>query len=75
MTGDFSAQPKQSNNNAKILMWVFFGVSAALFVTAAVMKQTGLGYSGVVSTAGLISLVTAILMYTPTRRWRSRLHP
>lgn len=64
MTGDFSAQPKQSNNNAKILMWVFFGVSAALFVTAAVMKQTGLGYSGVASTAGLISLVTAILMYT-----------
>ena len=45
-------------------MWVFFGASALLFAASAVIKQLGLGYSGVVSTAGLATLVTAILMYT-----------
>ena len=64
MTGDFSVQPKQSNNNAKIVMWIFFGISAALFATSALFKQMGWGYAGVISTAGLISIVTAILMYT-----------
>ena len=64
MIGDFSAQPKQSNNNAKIVMWVMFGVSALLFAASAVIKQLNLGYHGVAGTAGLISLVTAILMYT-----------
>lgn len=60
MIGDFSVQPKQSNNNAKIVMWVFFAVSALLFGASAAIPV----YKGVVGTAGLISLVTAILMYT-----------
>ena len=60
MIGDFSAQPKQSNNNAKIVMWVFFGISAVLFGVSAGIPV----YKGVVGAAGLISLVTAILMYT-----------
>ena len=60
MIGDFSVQPKQSNNNAKIVMWVFFGVAAVLFGVSAAIPV----YKGVVGTAGLISLVTAILMYT-----------
>ena len=60
MITDFSAQPKQSNNNAKIVMWVFFGVAAVFFTVSAVINT----YRGVIGAAGLISLVTAILMYT-----------
>ena len=41
-------------------MWVFFGISAVLFGVSAAIPV----YKGAVGTAGLISLVTAILMYT-----------
>lgn len=41
-------------------MWAFFAASALLFGISAAIPV----YKGVVGTAGLISLVTAILMYT-----------
>ena len=60
MITDFSAQPKPQNNNAKILMWVFFGVSAVAFVVSAIIPI----YKGVVGAICLGAIVTAILMYT-----------
>ena len=60
MITDFSAQPKPQNNNAKIVMWVFFALSAVAFIVSANIPI----YKGVVGAVALASIVTAILMYT-----------
>ncbi len=60
MITDFSAQPKPQNNNAKIVMWIFFGISAVAFVISTIVGR----YRGVVGAVCVASVVTAILMYT-----------
>lgn len=60
MISSFSAQPKAQNNNAKIIMWVFFAIAA---VAAVLYVLLGV-YRGVVGAVTVASITTAILMYT-----------
>ena len=60
MITNFSAQPKPQNNNAKILMWLFFGLSAVAAVVYVLIST----YRGVVGAVAVASVTTAILMYT-----------
>ena len=60
MIKEFSTHPKPVNNNAKIAFLIAILVSALGFVTYFVIDR----YKGVVGTAALMMLTTAILFYT-----------
>ena len=60
MTKSFSARPKPSNNNAKIAFGVALGIAAVGFLFYYLMER----YRGIVGTAALFVLVTALLIYT-----------
>lgn len=60
MIQEFSTHPKPANKNAKIAFLVAILVSALGFVTYFVIDK----YKGIVGTAALMMLTTAILFYT-----------
>ncbi len=60
MIKSFSARPKPSNNNAKIAFCIALGISAVGFLFYYLMER----YRGIVGTAALFVLVTALLIYT-----------
>ena len=60
MIRDFSVTPKAKNNNAKLLMCLFFVISLISLVVALFIDR----YKGVVGMVTLASLTTAILVYT-----------
>ena len=60
MIRDLSVTPKAKNNNAKILMCVFFALSLVSLIVAMFISR----YRGVVGMITLASLTTAILVYT-----------
>lgn len=60
MIKDFSVTPKPKNNNAKLLMCLFFALSLLSLLATLFMSQ----YKGVVGMVTLAFLTTAILVYT-----------
>lgn len=60
MIKDFSVTPKPKNNNAKLLMCLFFALSLISLILAIFIDK----YKGVVGLVTLASLTTAILVYT-----------
>ena len=60
MIKELSVRPKPQNNNAKILMGAFFTLFAITFVVSMRIER----FSGVVATASMFLLVSALLVYT-----------
>ena len=60
MINSFSVTPKPQNNNSKIFMSVFFVIAAASVIVSLFLDT----YKGVVGMVTLLSLTTAILIYT-----------
>lgn len=60
MNRSFSARPKPSNNNARIVFGITLGIAAIGFLFYFLMER----YRGIVGTAALFVLVTALLIYT-----------
>ena len=60
MIQEFSVHPKPTNKNAKIAFLIAILISAVGFVTYFIMEK----YKGIVGTAALLTLTTAILFYT-----------
>lgn len=60
MIVSFSTSPKPQNNNAKIIMSVFFTLTVAAIIVSAFIEK----YVGVVQTVGACCLICAILIYT-----------
>jgi len=60
MNRSFSARPKPSNNNARIAFGITLGIAAVGFLFYYLMER----YRGIVGTAALFVLVTALLIYT-----------
>lgn len=60
MIKELSASPKPQNSNSKILMSVFFILSAAVLIVSRLIDS----YKGVVAFVGVLLLVSAILVYT-----------
>ena len=60
MIKEFSASPKPTNNNAKIVFWITFAISIIGFAIYFLMER----YRGFVGMFALLTLTTAILFYT-----------
>lgn len=60
MIKDFSAHPKPQNSNAKVVMWLFFGLGAVAAVFSVALDS----YRGVVGLVALALISSGILMYT-----------
>lgn len=60
MIKNFSVTAKPQNNNAKILMWVFFALALICLAVAIFIKQ----YKGVVGLGTLGFITLAVLVYT-----------
>ncbi len=60
MIGSFSTSPKPQNNNAKIVMSIFFTLTVAALIVSSFIKE----YVGIVQMLAACFLIAAILIYT-----------